>query len=254
MMPMDEEGATQVQVNFGRPFPLFPLDGVVLLPHAMLRLFVFEPRYRQMMEDVLDGSGQVAMAVFQGDEWRESYHESPPIKPAVCVGQVAHHERQADGTYRVWLQGVCRARVLEEMEPEGERLYRSVVLEPLEAGDRADDEEEEDTALVEERTRLLELMRTEPLSGVASVRRLVDQLDEQAGGLDALPTGVLLEVVALSVVGSLDEPMVMYALLEEGDRVKRARIIEHELVGLNRLLLRAERQWDPEAPKGVSWN
>ena len=45
---------------------------------------------------------------------------------------------------------------------------------------------------------------------------LFDQLDEQTGGLDGLPTGVLLEVVALSVVGSLDEPLVMYRLLAEG--------------------------------------
>jgi Lon protease-like protein len=247
---MEEEGATQVRVNFGRPFPVFPLDGVVLLPHAMLRLFVFEPRYRQMIEDVLDGSGQIAMAVFEGDHWETEYHDNPPIKTAVCVGQLAQHERLPDGTYRVWLQGVCRARVVEELEPEGDRLYREAILEPLEPGDR----EDEDTELVEERSRLLQLIRSEPLSEVASVKRLVGQLEDQAGGIDSLPTGVLMEVVALSVVSSLDEPTVMYQLLAEGDRVKRARIIERELVVLNRLLSHAGRQWDPEAPKGVSWN
>lgn len=248
----DETAATQVRVNFGRAFPLFPLEGVVLLPHAMLRLFIFEPRYRQMMEDVLDGAGQIAMAIFEGDTWEGEYHESPPIKPAVCVGQIAQHERMPDGTYRVWLQGVCRARVVEEFAPEDDRLYRQAILEPLESGDDAD--EENGAALVEERDRLLELIRSEPLSAVASVKRLVDQLDEQTGGIDALPTGVLLEVVALSVVGALDEPRVMYRLLAEGDRAKRARIIEHELLGLRGLLTHAEKQWDPEAPKGISWN
>lgn len=247
---MDDEGATQVRVNFARPFPIFPLDGVVLLPHAMLRLFIFEPRYRQMIEDVLDGAGQIAMGVFEGEHWQSEYHESPPVKRAVCVGQLAQHERMPDGTYRVWLQGVCRARIVEEFGPEGERLYREAILEPLEPGDG----DEEETELVEERSRLLQLIRTEPLSEVASVKRLVGQLQEQAGGLDSLPTGVLMEVVALSVVSSLDEPALMYQLLAEGDRVKRAKIIERELVVLNRLLSHAARQWDPEAPKGISWN
>ncbi len=247
---MDDESATQVRVNFGRPFPLFPLDGVVLLPHAMLPLHIFEPRYRQMMEDVLDGSGQIAMAVFEGEDGHAHEWGDPPIKPAVCVGQISQHERMADGTYRVWLQGVCRARVVEEFAPDGERLYREAVLEPLEPGDP----EEETGELLAERDRLLELIRTEPLSEVASVRRLVDQLDEQTGGLDTLPTGVRLEVVALSVVGALDEPRVMYRLLAEGDLAERARIIERELLGLRGLLAHAEKQWDPDAPKGISWN
>lgn len=249
---MDHEGATQVRVNFGRPFPLFPLDGVVLLPHAMLRLFIFEPRYRQMVEEVLDASGQIAMGVFDAEADAAPGDAGPPIKPAVCVGQIAQHERLPDGTYRLWVQGVCRARVVEEIPPDAHTLYRQAVLEPLESGD--DDDGHDAAVLVEERDRLLSLIRSEPLSAVASVKRLVDQLDEQTGGIDTLPTGVLLEVVALSVVGALDEPRVMYRLLAEGDRVERARIIERELLGLCGLLTHAEKQWDPDAPKGISWN
>ena len=40
-------------VDFNRPIPLFPLSCVSLLPHAVQGLHIFEPRYRQMVEDVL---------------------------------------------------------------------------------------------------------------------------------------------------------------------------------------------------------
>ena len=48
---------TAIQVNFGRPMPVFPLDQVTLLPQQVLPLHIFEPRYRQMVTDALDGSG-----------------------------------------------------------------------------------------------------------------------------------------------------------------------------------------------------
>ena len=40
-------------IDFGRPIPLFPLGGVSLMPHAMSRFHIFEPRYRQMVEHML---------------------------------------------------------------------------------------------------------------------------------------------------------------------------------------------------------
>ena len=46
---MPEE--TTVSVNFGRPMPVFPLSSVVLLPHGVLPVNIFEDRYRQMVSD-----------------------------------------------------------------------------------------------------------------------------------------------------------------------------------------------------------
>src|SRR3954467_9840508 len=85
---MSEE--TSIQVNFGRPLPLFPLDAVTLLPQQLLPLHIFEERYRQMVEHALDGSGQLAMAVLDGSGKGEE--GNPPIRPAVCIGQIAQHE------------------------------------------------------------------------------------------------------------------------------------------------------------------
>ena len=165
-MDQNQAGTTRIKVNFAKPFPLFPLEGVVLLPHALLRLLLFEPRYLQMADDVLDASGQIAMAIFDGNEWRDDYYGAPELKPSVCIGQIAHHERQDDGNLIVLLQGVCRARIAEELLPESDTLYRRAVLEPVEFNDTDEDE------LFDLREHLLTRLTEAPLTELRSVRAI----------------------------------------------------------------------------------
>ena len=37
--------------------PLFPLPGTVFIPHTLLPLHVFEPRYRDLVDDAMRASG-----------------------------------------------------------------------------------------------------------------------------------------------------------------------------------------------------
>jgi uncharacterized protein len=242
------EDTQQIRVHFGKPFPVFPLDGVVLLPHAMVRLFIFEPRYRQMLESVLDASGQIAMAVFDGESWEHQYLGNPPIKPAVCVGQIVHHERMPDGNYRVWMQGVCRAQVVDEQEPEGERLFRQAMLQPLEV------QREPTEELMDARDELVELLRDGPCAELTSVKALLEQVEREDSEIGAIAPQILFEVVGLSVVGSLDRRGMLYRLLEQGDPLERAGMVLTELRHVHELMRRAETQFDPDAPQGISWN
>ena len=41
--------------------PIFPLPGAILFPRSQLPLHIFEPRYREMVRDVLDGPGRIGM-------------------------------------------------------------------------------------------------------------------------------------------------------------------------------------------------
>lgn len=237
------EDAVQVSVNFGKPFPLFPLDGVSLMPHALLRLYIFEPRYRQMVEDVLDASGQIAMAVFKGERWMDDYEGNPPIRPAVCIGQIARHERMPDGTYHIWLHGVCRARIVSEQGPDDVRMYRQAVLAPI---DRTD---VDDAEMEPERHIVMKLLGSRPLCELPRVKHVLTELENQE-----LPTPALLDAVTLAVLSTLGDKRLQYRLLEEGDPRKRATVIATELEALSGILALAERQFDPEAPHGVSWN
>jgi len=238
----DDSGddAQTIRVNFGKPMPVFPLTDVVLLPHAVLPLHVFEPRYCQMVENALDSAGQIAMAIFEGDRWKLEYHGNPPIRPVVCIGQIAQHEKVFDGRYNILVQGVCRARIDEEDLPEPGRLYRQATLKPLQS------EEIDETDLHMVRERLHDMLSEPPLTQLAASEGVTKWLEKE----DA-PTSAVLELIGISVVSDSEKK---YQLLSEADPWERAALIEGELESLKGLLDRAERQIDPEAPKGCSWN
>ncbi|MFB3431946.1 MAG: LON peptidase substrate-binding domain-containing protein [Phycisphaerales bacterium] len=236
-----------IRVNFGKAHPVFPLNGVTLLPHAIAALYIFEPRYRQMIQDVLDTSGQIAMATY--DESTPSDDESmPPIRPVVCLGQVVQHEKHPDGTYHVFLQGVCRAEIVEEIAPDPEmvdgKLYRRAVLQPMREAD-------DDADLAGQRETLSDLLESQRLSSLPAVQQVKKQL---SSGFEMLPTPVLMDVVALSLLSVVDEKKLRHALLEEPSSVKRADLMIRELRRIDSTLRVAELQFDPEAPKGISWN
>lgn len=106
--------------------PIFPLPNVVLFPHVALPLHVFEPRYREMMADALEGDRWVAMALLKPG-WEPTYEERPAIYDMVCLGKITSEERLSSGKFNVVLTGVHRAVVVEE--PETDRPYRVGKLE-----------------------------------------------------------------------------------------------------------------------------
>ena len=97
--------------DFGGTARLFPLPNLVLFPHVVQPLHIFEARYRQMMADALDDDRLLAMALLRPG-WEEEYDKRPAIHPMVCLGRIAEEERLADGRYNLMLQGLSRARVV----------------------------------------------------------------------------------------------------------------------------------------------
>jgi uncharacterized protein len=237
-----------IQLNFGKPMPLFPLDQVALLPQQVLPLHIFEPRYRQLVDDALNGPGLLAMATFQGDDWKKQYHGRPQLRTAVCVGYIAHHEKTEDGRYYILVQGVCRARIVRELPADGQRLYRAAVLEPLETDPAAPlPLEAEDHTLDEARASITAMLTDGPLSRWRSAEALLRLLRD-----DDVPTHVVLDVVGPAFAPA--DPSLRYALLSEPDPRQRARLVVRELTSLQRLVRLAEHQHPELWPKGMSWN
>jgi Lon protease-like protein len=89
--------------------PVFPLPGVVLFPRAILPLHIFEPRYRQLLADIMAGHRCMAIAftLEGGDTSR--------IAPVAGAGIVVRYEPMSDGRANILLHG--RARVLLEELP-----------------------------------------------------------------------------------------------------------------------------------------
>lgn len=229
-----------ISVNFAKPIALFPLDSAVLLPQQVVPLHIFEPRYRQMIEQSLDAAGQIAMAVFEGKDWKQHYHARPTLRDAVCVGQIIQHERLDDGRFNILLQGVCRARIETELDPEQGILYRRATLEPVGI------EDDPDAKLEGVRDRLRTLLDAGKIAELKNGPWVLQRLEDED-----IPTHVLLELVAFALPLG---PERKYDLLAEPNAAERAVVIETELRELSSLLVKSAHLYRGNWPKGCSWN
>jgi Lon protease-like protein len=92
--------------------PIFPLSGAILFPRSQLPLHIFEPRYREMVRDAIDGAGQIAMIQPQ----RLDDDNRAPLYGAGCVGEIVGVEELEDGRFNIVLLGSNRFRLVREAE------------------------------------------------------------------------------------------------------------------------------------------
>src|SRR3954451_22728163 len=102
--------------------PLFPLPNVVLFPHALLPLHIFEERYRAMARDVLAGTRYLAISLIVPGENAEQ--ENPAVQRVASVGEVVMAHELPDGRYNLVVRGRARIRIDEELASD--RPYRLV--------------------------------------------------------------------------------------------------------------------------------
>jgi Lon protease-like protein len=95
-----------------RRLPIFALPGVVLLPETLLPLHIFEPRYRAMVGDALDGDRTIGMALMKPG-WEEGGRD-PEVFPLGGAGEIVDAEHLDDGRYNIVLRGRFRFRILQE--------------------------------------------------------------------------------------------------------------------------------------------
>lgn len=101
---------------------LFPLPGAVLFPHVILPLHVFEPRYRQMTQDALDGDQLITIVQSRPRDNANPWVEPVPIMDVACVGKILQHEHLSDGRFNLLLLGCKRVRLVRELPSA--KLYR----------------------------------------------------------------------------------------------------------------------------------
>ena len=90
--------------------PIFPLSGAILFPRSQLPLHIFEPRYRQMVRDAIEGAGRIGMIQPQiPDEEQKLYSVG-------CVGELVGVEEMEDGRFNIVLHGSNRFRIISEAD------------------------------------------------------------------------------------------------------------------------------------------
>jgi Lon protease-like protein len=193
--------STTITISFRKPFAVFPLSECVMLPHTLLPLHIFEPRYRAMVGEALDASGVIAMGLFARPVAKDEYAAGrPALRPYVCIGAITHYEPTEDGRYLLLLQGLCRARIVKEVPHEP---YRRFLLEP-----GAPAEGRVPGTL---RARILEALRHPALDGLVDL----PPDDPAAAGV---PGTALVDAVTAAVAHDTES---RYAMLSEPDPAAR---------------------------------
>ena len=91
---------------------LFPLHGTILLPGSVLPLHIFEPRYRQMVEDVME-NGDFLIGIIQPKTL-----DSENLCKIGCVGSIEQTQKLPKGNYLIQLHGESRFQIVEELKSE----------------------------------------------------------------------------------------------------------------------------------------
>ncbi|HVC94270.1 MAG TPA: LON peptidase substrate-binding domain-containing protein [Pirellulales bacterium] len=107
---------------------LFPLPNVVLFPHVLQPLHVFEPRYRELVAESLAGDKLVAMCVL-APGWEPDYEGRPPLTPVACLGRIMTHHSLEGGRYNILLVGLKRVGLVRELPPT--RSFREAEVEVI---------------------------------------------------------------------------------------------------------------------------
>src|SRR5205807_475535 len=107
-----------------REVPIMTLPNATLFPQALLPLYIFEPRYRQMLADALQSNRMFSVAMQKPGATRET------PSPVAGLGLIRVSVGHRDGTSHLILQGLARVELEEAVRYKPYRVQR---IKPLRA-------------------------------------------------------------------------------------------------------------------------
>ena len=197
--PADAQKATTLPAAI----PIFPLEIPMLFPGMSRPLHIFEPRYRAMVADALNGDRIIGMTTLKPG-YEADYAGRPPIYEIGCAGVITDFQELPGGRYNIVLRCMAKFRVASEDQSRAYRLARvEAVSEVLSDAEKA--------ALRTERGRL---------------QMLIEQ-----GGTSKVPPEMsdeeLVNMVAQHL--PLGDPAERQGLLEMKNALLRSRALIHAI-------------------------
>ena len=184
------------------------IENATLFPHGGMPLYIFEDRYRQMLEEALQGDCLFCVGCRLGD----GEPGAPPnAAPVGTIGLVRASREQEDGTSQLLLHGVLRVRFTawHDEKPYPYASIEPVITEPLPP--------EKDAAGIATLKGAVEDaisgLPAEVRAGVLGLLGLLDRADNAA---------LLTDIVAQQFI---HEPGARQAVLEESVTANRIRMI-----------------------------
>jgi len=143
----------EIEITLPEEVPVMTLPNVAFFPQALLPLHIFEPRYRQMLKDVLAADRLFAVAGLNA-RLAETPDQFEPPHQVASIGIIRACQKNENGTSNLILQGLARIEVLKILADEP---YRRILIRTLTSDPGAATDENQRLRL--ELARLLSLKR-----------------------------------------------------------------------------------------------
>jgi ATP-dependent Lon protease len=211
-MSMGHWESVGIPEDFDGIVRLFPLPNLVLFPHVIQALHIFEPRYCEMLSDSLESDRLITMALLIPG-WENDYQGKPKIAKTVCIGRIISHTPTDDGKHNILLAGLQRARIMEELNVNSSFRQARVELTP--------DIVPDDFMLLVDvhRASLLQVFRSVIPLDAANSKTFSDLLTQE------LPIGILTDIIAYAV--NLPIPIKQRLLGEPNVQIRYELLMEH---------------------------
>jgi Lon protease-like protein len=178
------------------------LPDCTLFPHGGLPLFIFEPRYRTMLTEALEGDCFFAVARLLGEE---AQNPGDCVAPVGTIGLVRASREQDDGTSQLLIHGVMRVRFTGW---HAERDYPFASIEPIIS--TFTPEAQAAAAMKTLRGAVEDAMRQLPEQVQAGVFALLDRADEP---------GLMTDIICQQFIHEADVRQRLLEMDSVGDRI-----------------------------------
>lgn len=100
------------------PIPIFPLEGLLLFPRAVLPLHIFEPRYVAMVDAALKADRHIGVI-------QPALEDKDALSQVGTLGRISHFEELPQNRYMIGLTGISRFKVVQELQNQNDIPYRT---------------------------------------------------------------------------------------------------------------------------------
>lgn len=173
-----------------------------LFPHGGLPLYVFEPRYRKMLSDALEGDCFFGVGRLLGDESGDPADFAARVG---TVGLVRASREQEDGTSQLLIHGVMRVRFTDWHD---DRDYPYATIEPVISV--FSPESQAEAAMKTLRGAVEDAIRPLPQEVQAGVSALLDRADD---------LGLMTDMISQQFIHDADLRQRLLEMDSIGDRI-----------------------------------
>jgi ATP-dependent Lon protease len=168
----------EMELTLPDEVPAMTLPNTAFFPQALMPLLIFEPRYRQMLRDVLAGNRLFAVAGLNTDHGDE-LRQFEPLHRIATVGIIRACQKKDDGISNLLLQGLCRVEVVSILH---DTPYRRIQIRALASQPGAT--EDENQSLRRKLARLLNLKRKLAATGSREIDAFLRTVDDPEAFVD----------------------------------------------------------------------